>query len=69
MSLYLSKSDLAILTGFKQRKKQIAYLKKHRILHRVDGHGCPVVRSEDAELSVAPPSEKAYNAEPNWDNV
>ncbi len=45
-SIFLSRDDVARLTGFKRRDKQIEALRMIRVKHRVNAAGEPIVAKE-----------------------
>ena len=64
MSLFLSKEEIAELTGRKQRQKQVEQLTVMRITFTLDAFGWPKVlrKSIEAELGVNPNQRTSNNS-------
>jgi hypothetical protein len=70
--MFLNKEELADLTGYKNRKKQIQWLAENGIKFLISGVGEPkVLKSAIEELLGAGDSQKRLRkrVEPNWDAI
>ena len=67
MGLLLDSNELFELTGFKQKAKQIAWLRKHRIPFAINRLGKPVVVRAKVEKMELP--GKTPSTEPNWSAI
>ena len=66
MSIFLTKEDVADLTGWKTKAKQIDQLRAMRIIFWINGHGVPVVpRSAIEGPSAGKPEAKREKVIPN----
>ena len=59
MSLCLSRSEIAELTGSPQRRRQVAFLRQNGIRHYVDAHGWPVVTRAEVEGTASREQDSA----------
>lgn len=64
--LYLLREELNVITGFRQKKKQCAWLKKERIEFRENALGYPIVSRAYWETSQGREKRKTDN-QPRWD--
>lgn len=65
MSIFLTKDDVAELTGWKTKAKQIQQLRTMRLIFWINGHGVPVVPRSAIEGRSEPKAEKAERFIPN----
>jgi hypothetical protein len=68
--MLLTRAELIELTGYRQRRCQIAWLREHlRIVPPLRADGLPVVTHAQVEAALAGHARNAAAAGPNWSKI